>query len=225
MSTLIDVGDALELTFSTAPGADVIMSWLDRQQNPVIDGAAVAEAPPGSGKFPVSLVASSAGMWTALFTASGAAIAVEPYYVRAVAIPAQPPLASVGDVVSLYGTLSAAKEQQASALLRAASTLVRSRFPVDAGIAAGRLAEDVVALGVSHMVIRVLRNPKGVRSETIGPFSRTFVDAGLLVITAAEEAMFTAAPASSWVMPGSVRMTPSLMPSNTRRCGWNSCGW
>lgn len=226
MSGVIDVGDAFELTFSTATGAYVLLSWLDPDQNPVIDQQEVAESPAGSGRFPVSLQPTSPDMWTAVFTASGAATQVERFYVRAEAPPVLPPLASLGDV-SAQEPLTPAQEQVAVVLLRRASELVRSRFDVDTLMASGRLNRGVVALAVTNMVLRVLRNPKSLRSQTIGPFSRTFDTThatGFLSITAAEEAMFTPKTLAVWTPPGSIRISPGLAPTRSYGCGGSSCG-
>lgn len=230
MSGVVDVGDAIELTFSTVTGATVLVSWFDPDMVAVVDQAAVTETPAGSGSYPYTFLPTSAGVWTAQFTASGAATAVERYYVRATALTGPPPLAAIGDVAGQYGTFTPAQESLTGWLLRAASKMVRARFPnIDAQLAASTLDRDVVALAVTNMVLRVLRNPGGLRSETVGPFSRSWdtrVAAGLLVITADEEAMFTPTitlPAT--VNPvGTVYLRPGLAPypKGLNRSGW---GW
>jgi len=216
MSGVVDVGDAIELTFSTTPGATVDVSWLSPDQVPVIDAEPVAETPAESGRFPYTLLPTVAGMWTARFTASGTATAVESYFVRASSITGPPPLAAVGDVGSQYGTLTQPQEGLVSWLLRVASSMIRSRYPaIDAQIAAGSLDPDVVAAGVANMILRVLRNPGGLRSETVGPFSRTYDTgqaAGLLVITDFEALMFTVTPAPPPVGVGVIMMRPGLAP-------------
>jgi hypothetical protein len=230
MSGVVDVGDAIELTFATATGATVLVSWFDPNMDAVIDQQAVAEEPAGSGSYPYTFLATDAGVWTAQFTASGTATAVERYYVRATALTGPAPLAAIGDVAGQYGTLTPAQESLTGWLLRAASQMVRARFPnIDAQLAAGTLDRDVVALAVTNMVLRVLRNPGGLRSETVGPFSRSWdtrVAAGLLVITDDEAAMFTPVitlPAT--VNPvGTVLLRPGLAPppKGLSRRGW---GW
>ena len=45
---------------------------------------------------------------------------------------------------------------------------------LDADITAGLLDPELAALTVANMVLRVLRNPSGLRAETTGPFSRTY---------------------------------------------------
>lgn len=217
MSGVVDVGDAIELTFNTVTGADVTATWLDPDLNAVVDAAAVAEVPSGSGKFPYTFLPTLPGVWTARYTASGAATQVESYYVRASAITGPPPLAAVGDVSAQYGALTPAQEGITSWLLRAASKMVRFRFPrTDEWLAAGRLDRDVVALVVANMVLRVLRNPGGLRAETVGPFSRTYDTgnaAGLLTIT--EEELGLLVPAvvgTSAYAIGTIRLKPGLAP-------------
>ncbi len=222
MSGVVDVGDGFELTFNSAPGATVDVLWFNPDQEIVLQQVA-AESPPGSGKYPYTLIADVPGVWTARFTASGTATQQENYYVRARAIDGPIPLAVVGDVIEQYGTMTAAQEGLVSGLLRAASSLVRSRFAVDAAITAGRLDADVVALGVTNMILRVLRNPGGLRSETVGPFSRTYdtsAAAGLLIITAAEESMFTPAPQVPVSPVGTIALGVGLAPPGRRSRGW-----
>jgi hypothetical protein len=215
MSGVVDVGDAVELTFTGVPGAEVTVSWLDPNQTVVIDAAVVAETPPGSGLFPTTLLATTAGSWTAVFTSSGAAVGVERYYVRATS-STMVPLASVGDVAAQFGALTTAQEQLTAWLVRAASAMVRYRFPlVDTHISAGLLDPDVVALTIANMILRVLRNPGGLRSETIGPFSRAFdtrYAAGLLVITDEEAAMFTPIAAAQVYAIGTIPLGVALCP-------------
>lgn len=230
MSAVADVGDAVELTFTTAVGATVLFSLYDPDQAAVIEQDPVTEDPAGSGQFPYTFLVTAAGIWTAQFTSSGAATNVERYYVRAVDFTGPPPLAVIGDVAGQFGTLTRAQESLTGWLLRAASKIVRARFPqLDAQLAAGSLDRDVVALAVTNMVLRVLRNPGGLRSETVGPFSRSWdtrVAAGLLVITDDEAAMFTpliTLPAT--VNPvGTIMLRPGLAPppKGLSRSGW---GW
>jgi hypothetical protein len=195
----VDVGDAFELTFTTTPGAAVTVSWYDPDLLPVLDGVSVPETPAASGKYPRTFVPNSAGLWHAVFNASGTATAVEEFWVRANAITGQPPLATVGEVGDQFGTMTDAQEGLAKSLLRAASKLVRQRFPlIDTNIAAGRLDPEVVGLAVVNMVLRVLRNPRGLRASTTGPFSVTYdttTAAGQLAISADEIGTI-------WVTPG-----------------------
>ncbi len=224
MSGVVDVGDALELTFSTVTGATVTATWLDPDQVAVIAEVEVEETPSGSGNFPYTFLASRAGVWTAQFRASGAATQFEQFWVRAASITGPPPLAVLGDVGAQFGTLTPAQAGIAGWLLRAASRLVRAQFPtIDANIDAGTLDAEVVALGVANMVLRVLRNPGGLRSRTVGPFSWTYDTthaAGLLVVTAGEAAMFTAAVAPVTYPVGTIRVKAGLVPEKGRSRGW-----
>lgn len=215
MSGVVDVGDAVQLTFNSITGAAVELSWLDPDQVSVIDHAPAVENPAGSGQFPYTFLTTRPGMWTAEYTAAGQ---VERYYVRAVALPALPPLAAVGDVRAQYGTLTVDQEILTSWLLRVASKLVRGRFPnIDTQVTAGKLDPDVVALGVANMVLRVLRNPGGLRSETVGPFSRTYDTgqaAGLVVISDQEAANFTPVVVGAAAAAiGTIFVRPGLAPA------------
>lgn len=231
MSAVVDVGDALELTFNTMPGAVVTVSWLNPDQIAVVDTDTVTENPAGSGKFPYTFVASSPGVWTAEFRAAGATSAAERYYVRATALSGPPPFAAVGDVTAQYGSMTAAEESLAGWLLRAASNMIRARQPyIDQQIASGLVSQDMAALAVTNMVLRVMRNPSGLRSETVGPFSRAYdtsVAAGLLVFTSDEEQLI--APAGTETnRPVIGQMTPravlAIAPIH-RRGGWPDGWW
>jgi hypothetical protein len=231
MSGVTDVGDAIELSFSSLTGATVVMTWYDPDQVPVIDSVAVAETPPGSGKFPVTLVTSSAGVWTAEFRASGNTAAVERYYVRATALSGPAPFAAIGDVSAQYGSMTPAEESLAGWLIRAASNIIRARRPIiDQQIADGVVSQDMAALAVTNMVLRVLRNPSGLRSETVGPFSRAYdtsVAAGLLVFTDDEEQLIAPTGTDSY-RPAIGQMTPraalAIAPIR-RRGGWPDGWW
>lgn len=213
MSSVVDVGDAVELTFTTLPGASVTASWFDPDLDAVEDNVEVAETPAGSGRFPRTFLPDRKGMWKAQFTAAGAATAVEVFWIRAVATTGPPPLATVGDVAAQFGSMSTAQQGLASTLLRGASALLRARVPdLDARIAAGTLDPSLAALAATNLVLRVMRNPTGLRSKTVGPFTQTWDttsatgllhvtadDLGLLVVVAAS----VAAPASTiWAGSG-----------------------
>lgn len=215
MSGVVDVGDALELTFASKTGATVTVSWYDPDMVLLYEDQPVAEHPAGSGLFPQTFVTSRPGMWTAEFKASGAATAYERYYVRARALDGPAPLASVGDIAE-QKTLSLAQEQLAIVLIRAASQMIRARrADIDTQIADGIVSADLVALAVTNMVLRVLRNPGGLRAETVGPFSRTYDTthaAGLLVLTADDEKLLNPVAQPGQVPPGPVRMIQASAP-------------
>lgn len=236
MTAVADVGEAIELTFITVPGSTVTLDWLDPLQSPVFSAAAVAEVPANSGKYPKTLLPHSPGMWTATFTATGPTVAIESYFVRVRPLSGPPPLAAFGDVAAQYGAMTEAQQGLTTHLVRAASTLLRQRarqagINIDAEIAAGRLDPDVAALAVTAMVLRVLRNPNGLRAETVGPFSRTFdttVAAGLLVVSDDDLGVVTPVPevadgiASLGV--GTIRVTPGLAPTPRRRWPYRGAG-
>ncbi len=221
MSGVVDVGEAFELTFKGSPGQTVTTSFLDPSQAPVIDGEVVAESSTTAGDYPRTYVPTVAGMWTVVFYGPGQP---EAYYVRAQPLLGPLPFASVGDVSAQFGTLTVAQEGLVAHLVRAGSALLRLRAAqagqnVDADLAAGRISPDVVALTVANMILRVLRNPNGLRSETTGPFSRTYdttAAAGLLVVTDYDLAAITPAE----VVPdglaglgiGTIRVVPGLAP-------------
>ncbi len=228
MTGVVDVGDAFELTFEGLPGLTVTMSFLDQDLQAALSEVPVLESPAGSGKYPKTLVATAPGIWSAVFHAPGAP---ETYYVRARALLGAPPLATVGDVAAQMpgGALTTAQEGMVSHLIRAASALLRQQARqvtaagIDAAVIAGALDQEVVALAVTNMVLRVVRNPQGLRTETTGPFSRSFWDAGLLVVTAADLAAVTpvevpvALPDGlAGLGVGTIRVVPGMAPPVNR---------
>lgn len=56
--------------------------------------------------------------------------------------------------------------------------LARAAGDLAARITAGKCTADDVRYAARDMVVRVLRNPTGLRSQTVGPFSQTF-DSGM----------------------------------------------
>lgn len=87
--------------------------------------------------------------------------------------------ATTTDVADLLlRPLTDAEQRSAERLLRFAAAAVRQQVPlVDARLAAGTLDQDLVASVVAAVVVRVLRNPEGLKSQTesAGPFSHTRV--------------------------------------------------
>ncbi|MGK5677516.1 hypothetical protein [Actinoplanes sp. URMC 104] len=227
MSAVVDVGDAFTLTFTAAPGATVHLDWLDPDLAPVLDQQVVPASPDGSDQFPVTLSGDRPGMWTARFFTDGN---TDDYHVRVVSTVGQPPpLAAVGDVGKLYPNMTVDEQSLTKYLLRAASKMLRQRQPnVDTLLASGRLDADVVALAAANMVLRVLRNPNGLKAETTGPFSKTYdvsAAAGQLVVTADDLANVTPGPAapaasSGWAPAATIRVTPGMVPPANWRGGW-----
>ncbi|MFG3710889.1 hypothetical protein [Micromonospora sp. NPDC047730] len=208
--SVVDVGDVVEVTFSTAAGATVTVTWLDPEGVPAVLDAPTVETPAGSGQYLAAYAPTVPGVWEARFRATGTTTAVERYFVRARALDGPPPLATVGEVAELFGTMTPAQESLTAALLRRASEMVRAHFPdLAARVASGMLSAEAPAMAVINMVLRVLRNPDGLRAETTGPFSRTYdttVAAGLLVVSDGELALMTSGvPADETALPvGSV---------------------
>lgn len=231
MTTVADVGDAVQIIFVTVPGATVTLTWLSPDQSAILDTVPVTENPASSGQYPYTFTLDAPGVWTAEFRASGTTTVVERYYVRATTLTGPPPFAAVGDVRAQYGSMSTAEESLAAWLLRAASNMIRARRPtIDQQIAAGQVTQDMAALAVTNMVLRVLRNPGGLRSETVGPFSRAYdttVAAGLLVFTDDEESLL--APIGTQVRAAAIgqiqpRAALAIAPIN-RRGGWPDGWW
>lgn len=230
MTTVADVGDAIELIFTTVPSATVTLDWISPDQVTVFDDQAVSENPVGTGQYPVTFTLDSPGVWTAEFRATGTTTVVERYYVRATTLSGPPPFAAVGDVAAQFGTMSAAEQSLAGWLLRAASNMIRSRRPtIDQQIRDGFVSQDMAALAVTNMVLRVMRNPGGLRSETVGPFSRSYdtsVAAGLLVITDNEWALLEPAGASApSTRVGSITPKAALAIAPINRTGGWPDGW
>lgn len=125
-----------------------------------------------------------------------------------------PPFAEPQDVANAWRPLTAAEESVATTLIGYASSILRGRFPdVDQRVADGKLSADIPQLAVVNMVIRVLRNPDGVRSESIDDYSISYSDVTLagLELTAAEVALL--APSGAKSRPRQIRTAPGLWPS------------
>lgn len=229
MTSVVDVGDAFALTYTSLAGALVTVDWLDPDLQSVIDQQVVPPAAGSPTQYPQTFVTTRPGMWTARFFDAGN---TQDYYVRATSTVGQPPpLAAIGDVTVQYGDLDDAQEELTGYLLKAASKMVRQRFPLlDSQLAAATLDPDVIALTVSGMVLRVLRNPDGLRAETTGPFSRTYdtsAAAGLLAITADDETSLVPPDATAgrkrYPNAGTIRAVPGLAPPVTR--SWPYGSW
>jgi hypothetical protein len=239
-----EVGDAIELTYATAPNATVEMSWIHRATDTVVFDSIPVEEQLGSdgeptGLFPITVVGTDPGLWEARFTSSGTATNVESFFERFRFSSSPTPLATLTEYQDLYGELSAARQSTARALLLRASALVRSAFPkADERMAAGTTSADVVSMVVINMVAQVMRNPAGLRSETTGPFSRAYdpeAASGLLQITEADRALLADAGlgtvAGGKGKIGTARVAGGLVPPASRpgrrwpRGGTFPSGW
>lgn len=223
------VGDAVEVTFSTAPGAAVTVTWISPLGLVVTPATPVPESPLGSGKYPQVLTPTEPGMWEARFVATGTATQSEPFYLRALALGGPPPLATVGEVVEMFRPLTEAEQGLTKALLRRASHMIRSKVPrFVERVAAGDIDVESLGHAVINMVLRVLRNPGGLRAETTGPFARTYdttAAAGLLVLTETELAMVipdttaAAPPVSGTIVAGVGPLMTGWLRDRDRRSG------
>jgi hypothetical protein len=216
----VDIGDTVEIAFTTTPAATVTATWSRPDGQVVLDQIPVPETPAGSGRYPATFLGDAEGLWQAVFRASGTARAVEPYYVRFRPITGPAPYATVDEYTELFGSLSAPRESLVRALLRRASQLVRDTHPrVDARIASGVVSADTVGLTVLNMTARVMRNPNGLRSETTGPFTRAYdpdLASGLLTLTPADNALLTA-PRRGRRRAGTIWTPPGLGVMHVRR--------
>jgi hypothetical protein len=227
-----EVGDAIELTYATAPNSTVLMSWiLTDTSTTVFDNVPVEErldsdgAP--TGQFPITVVGNAPGLWEARFTASGASNNVESFFERFVVSSSPRPLATLTEYQDLYGNLNAARQTTARALLLRASALLRAAFPkVDERIAAGTASGDVVSTVVINMVAQVMRNPGGLRSETTGPFSRAYdpeAASGLLQLTDADRELLASGGLGATTGKkgrfGTARVTGGMVPPASSRPG------
>ncbi len=115
--------------------------------------------------------------------------------------------ATPDDVAVVWRDLTAAEELRAWSLLTSASAKVRARVAnVDSRIADGTLDAALVRGIVVDMVLRVMRNPEGVRQRTVGGVSVTLADDdlfGRLGITDQEVALLMPAGATAF---GSIRL-------------------
>lgn len=220
-----DVGDAIELTYTTVPGAIVTMDWIHLPSGAILQNdVEVPEDAPG--QYPITLIGPLAGRYEARFTASGTVTAVESYFEDFEALGGPPPLATLGEYTELYGGLSAARAATAKNLIKRASQLIRDNTAnIDARILDGIVPEGNVTMAVLNMVVRVMRNPGGLRSETTGPFSRSYdMDAASGMLELTENDLLLLAPPlagarSARQRMGTARITGGLVPKPHRR-GW-----
>lgn len=228
-----DVGDAIELTYTTAPGATVVMSWIHVPTGTVLQSdVEVPETVAGTvhtGQYPITLIGPLPGMYEAIFTSYGTATTKESYFERFDAVDGPAPLVTVGEYTELYGNLTAAREAICRALIKRASQLVRDTIAnIDSRIAAGTVAADSVGLAVLNMVARVMRNPDGLRAQTIGPISRSFdteLATGMLQITAAELVLLeppNTGAQSKRTRMGTARLTGGLVPKPLPHRRWRN---
>lgn len=99
------------------------------------------------------------------------------------------------DVEDRWRTLTDAELVGAQALLDDAWSIVLAQVPhLEERIASGAVASGLVVSVVTAMVLRVLRNPEGLRQESIDDYSYTrdqALSGGLLYLTDAELSMLS----------------------------------
>lgn len=102
---------------------------------------------------------------------------------------------TIADLEARWRPLSDTEAVNADALLADAWWMLTARRPsLDADVVAGSVASGNVVRVVSAMVLRVLRNPEGYRSETVDDYAYTrdeLVSSGALHVTADELADVT----------------------------------
>src|SRR5690348_18345942 len=83
--------------------------------------------------------------------------------------------ATVDDVVAEYdGTIADDQIEYIERKLTSAELVVKAvAGDIGARIGSGATSFEAVKLVLCNMVIRLLRNPEGVRTQTVGPFSRS----------------------------------------------------
>lgn len=123
------------------------------------------------------------------------------------------PLATVEDVQRFYESpIPAADEPRVTGLLDAAEAkLLRMRQGLRSWIQDGSVDPDLVTWALVSAVLRVLRNPAGYASESVGDLSYRLSSAaatGLLTFTAEELAGCTPASRVAPAHIGSVRLAP-----------------
>ena len=96
----------------------------------------------------------------------------------------------VADIEARWRPLTAAEETVAEAYLDDAWAVVLSQVPgIEARMAAGTLSLDLVVKVVAAMVLRIMRNPDGVRQWSVDDASFTrdqALSAGLLYLADSE---------------------------------------
>lgn len=128
--------------------------------------------------------------------------------------------ATVADVAARLGReLTEAEKERVGALLDDAETILRTRIPdLDEQVSTGRIPADVVRLVLVSMVLRVVRNPGGYRSESAGDYSYT-------VDSRAASGFLTVLPDEwAWLGIGRGAFTVTPHARTYRRC-WYVGGW
>ena len=122
------------------------------------------------------------------------------------------PFAELIDLERSWRPLDADEQPVAAHLLEVAAAIIRSAYPgIDDRLDAGTLDLKVVAYVNATMVARVIRNPDGLRAESLGDWSGTYIDAEIvpeIVLTADDRRRLN--PRSKRRVPRSVRLHAGL---------------
>jgi hypothetical protein len=121
---------------------------------------------------------------------------------------------ATADDVDVMRSLDSDERDRATVLLRYASAQIRKNLPdIDTRIASGALDPDLANLAAVQMVLRVLRNPDGVRQESVGPSAISYDNtqaSGKVQFTADELALLAPAPTGTGVGAATARVGAGL---------------
>lgn len=217
------VDDVVRLDFRAPVGSAVTATVTDPA------GVTVAVQPlvPDSfdpENYPFGFAPISGGLWRVTFRAPGVASVTHTVRVGDT-VGGWAPYASAQDVAAIWRPLDPAETERADVLARYASAAIRSRLPdTDRRIAEGLLAAEVATLVVVGMVLRVLHNPGGVVSETVGPWSVQYGArgaTGTLTLTDEDVALLTGSVGERRGNARAVRGDNIFLPP---RCGVRAWG-
>lgn len=129
----------------------------------------------------------------------------------------------ISDLEDRWRPLSADEKTTAQALLMDAWAIANVQLPnLESSVAAGTISSDVVRAVVSAMVVRVLRNPDGVRQWSVDDYSETrdsTLSSGVLYLTPAELALLNSAVGRP--KRGAFSITPGgAEPQHSRGSEW-----
>ncbi len=218
-----NVGDPVSLIFDAVPNVSVTATVLPPigQVWPA-EPVAASTTPGEEDQYPYTFWPDRTGLWRVTFRATGSAVASATYNVTVTDPTAgPPPYATSDDIAAMWRTLTDEETTRADVLCRLASQLMRTRVPVlDERIADGRTPAEAATLVCSQMVIRSLRNPGGIASETTGPWSVTYSTAAQtnqgLVLLAEDIALLLGVDPARLGRVGQINLRPGL-PSAARR--------
>lgn len=212
---MTDVGDAVELTFTTVTGAAVTAETRTYPGGATTGPVPVPEDA-ATGNYPYTFLP-AAGMTRVTFRATGTVTATEKHWIYASPIDGPIPLATVEDITP-WRALTTEEALLASLLIDEASAQVRRRIPaVDDRLADGSLPRVLVVGAISRAVRRVLDSPPaGVSSWTVDDYTERYAaDRATLYIAAEDWAELAPAGASGGAF--TIRPAGRNRPSGTSR--------